>query len=220
MKPTAFSFSRLKNFDECPKKFHNLSISKRYKEKESEQMLHGSAVHKALELRVKLGRPLPDYLSHLEPLCVALLRGDGVRHTELQMAVNASLEPVDWFSKDAYCRAIADLLIDAGRKALLFDYKTGKKSEEFIQLKLTAALYFQHAPDVETIKATYIWTKDRTISDPVTIERADVADIWSELSPRIDRYQLAFQKEEFPPRPGRQCKWCIVDSCPYWEGKK
>lgn len=216
--PTAFSYSRLNNFDECPKKFHALAIAKTYKEKETEAMSYGKAVHKALELRVAHGKPLPGHLAHLEPLSQSIVGDPGIKRTELQMAINAALEPTDWFAKDVYCRAIADLAVDRGRFAALFDYKTGKKSEDFMQLKLTSVLYFQHQPEVERIKCAFVWIKDKSVST-IDISRDEAGEVWSEMAPRIERYQAAFREDEFPPRPGRHCRWCVVKGCPYWEGK-
>jgi hypothetical protein len=215
----AFSFSRLNNFETCPKKFHATSIAKSFKEQPSAAMDYGKAVHKALELRVGRGVPLPDHLGHLEGIAYQLFNTPGLKETELQMAINESHEPVGWFDKDVYCRSIADLAINVGTKAALFDYKTGKKSGEFLQLKLTGALYFQHHPKIESIKCAFVWTKDRSVTMDV-LRREQLPDVWSAIAPRVDRYQEAFAKTEFPPRPGYHCRWCPVQTCPYWESKK
>lgn len=218
MKYTAFSYSRLNNYEQCPKKFHALSIAKSYKEPESEQMIYGSAVHKSLELRITKNLALPPHLTHLEPMMAKLAAAPGEKKAEFQMAINADWDPTDWFSKDVYCRAIADLAINGGRKAALFDYKTGKKAEDFTQLKLTGDVFFQHAPDVEEITLAFVWTKDQSITKTV-IHRDGMGERWSELAPRVERYQKAFQEHDFPPRPGRHCRWCPVKSCPSYEGK-
>lgn len=215
MTHTAFSYSRLGNFEQCPKKFYATSIAKTFKEPETEQMNYGKAVHKALELRVARETPLPSHLAYLEPVVAPLAASPGTKKAEFQMAINASLEPTGWFDKDVYCRAIADLVVDRGTKAALFDYKTGKKADDFTQLKLTGSLYFQHAPEVETITCAFVWTKDKSVTRCV-IKREEMADLWSGLSPRIERYQKAFRDHDFPPRPGRHCKWCPVKSCPNW----
>lgn len=215
---TPFSYSRLNNFEQCPKKFHTLSIAKTVKEKETESMAYGKAVHKALELRVGRGRPLPLSLSHLEPMASALHVVPGEKLTELQMAVNADLEPTSWFAKDVYCRAIADLAIKRDAKALMFDYKTGKKSDDFSQLELTSVVFFHHHPEIESIKYSFVWLKDKSITSG-TIERHQMHSVWSELAPRIAKYQHAFDMTEFPARPGFHCRWCPIKTCPYWEGK-
>jgi CRISPR/Cas system-associated exonuclease Cas4 (RecB family) len=219
MTPTAFSYSRLNSFETCPRKFHAVSITKNFKEPESMAMSYGKDVHKALELRVGKGVPLPGHLTHLEGIAGALSASPGDKITEYQMAVDASLKPVGWFHKDVYCRAVADLVLDCGTKAGLFDYKTGKKSNDFLQLRLTASLYFQHAPRVEVIKCAFIWTKDRS-SSTVEIGRDEIGEVWSELSPRIRRFQEAFEQQDFPPRPSWQCRGCPVTTCQYVEARR
>ena len=219
MTPTAFSYSRLNSYETCPRKFHAVSIAKNVKEPESMAMTYGKDVHKALEIRVGKGAPLPAHLAYLEGIAAALAASPGTKLTEMQMAVNASLEPTGWFDKDVYCRAVADLVLDCGSKAGLFDYKTGKKANDFLQLKLTASLYFQHAPRVEVIKCAYIWTKDRS-SSTVEIGRDEIGEVWAELAPRIERFQNAFRDQDFPPRPSWQCRGCPVATCQYVEARR
>lgn len=215
MKYTAFSYSRLNNYEQCPKKFYALAIAKTFKEEETEAMNYGKAVHKSLELRVANNTPLPSHLAHLEPIVAPLAAAPGKKLAEFQMAITPSMAPTSWFGKDVYCRAIADLVVDVGPRAALFDYKTGKKADDFLQLKLTASLYFQHAPRVEKITCAFVWTKDKSITK-TSIDREDIGDLWAGLMPRIDRYQEAFRNMDFPPRPGRHCRWCPVKSCPSW----
>ena len=40
-----WSFSKIKSFEQCPKKFYHLKVSKDYKEPETSAMLYGTAVH-------------------------------------------------------------------------------------------------------------------------------------------------------------------------------
>ena len=218
MNYTAFSYSRLTNFEQCPKKFYALSIAKSFKENESEQMLYGSQVHKALERRIAANAPLPNYLGYLEPTMGQLAMAAGQKFVEFQMAVDYDWNPCEWFAKKTYCRAIADLAIDFGKKALLFDYKTGNKSEDTTQLCLTGDVFFHHRPELEEIRLAFIWTKDQTTTQ-VHITRDGMADRWSELAPRVERYQHAFERHEFPPRAGRHCRYCPVSSCPNFVGK-
>ena len=216
---TPFSFSRLNSFEECPKKFHQVQIVKAFKEKESEQMTYGSEVHKALELRLARGKPLPLHLSHLGSLMDTLESGPGTKMTEQRMAITADYTPTDWFAKDVYCRAIADLIITNGSRGAIFDYKTGKMSDDFTQMRLTGAVFMHHAPEIDTLDLAFVWIKDKKVTRQ-RMTREDVPSIWSSLLPRVGRYQAAFDKVEFPPRQGRYCRWCPVESCPYWSASR
>ena len=216
--PTAFSYSRLNSFEECPKKFHALSISKSFKEKESPPMLEGKRVHKALELRIKLNRKLPDDLTKHEPMMQRLAAAPGVKLTEYQMAVTQEYQPTDWFASNVWCRAIADLAIKKDDRAALFDYKTGKMSNDFSQMRLTGAVFMHLHPEVMHVTLAYVWLKDKQTTTE-KMARADIGEVWGSLMPRIKNYQTAFEQTAFPARPGRQCKWCPVKTCPYWEGE-
>ena len=56
-KPFAWSYSRLKNFESCPKRHWHLDIQKDIKEEEGEALLWGNVVHKALADRVQFREP-------------------------------------------------------------------------------------------------------------------------------------------------------------------
>jgi CRISPR/Cas system-associated exonuclease Cas4 (RecB family) len=212
---TAFSFSRLTQFEECPKKMHAVQIAKSVKENESEPMRYGKEVHKALEMRIKNGKKLPEHLKPLESMMAKLAAAPGMKMTEYQLAIDSAYAPCSWFEKTAYCRAIVDLGIVAGNKAVLFDYKTGKISDDFTQMRLTGAVFFQHHPEVEEVKLVYLWIKAQKPTIEV-MHRDEIPAVWTALLPRINRYQHAFQKEEFPARQGWHCKYCPVKTCPYW----
>ena len=65
MSITPWSFSKIKSFEQCPKKFYHLKVAKDYKEPETEAMLYGTAVHEAAEEYIRDGKPLPpeyDYI--------------------------------------------------------------------------------------------------------------------------------------------------------------
>ena len=52
-----WSFSRIKAFQQCPKKFYHLKIAKDYSEPETEAMSYGTAFHLAAEEYVRDGTP-------------------------------------------------------------------------------------------------------------------------------------------------------------------
>ena len=59
MSITPWSFSKIKSFEQCPKKFYHLKVAKDYREPETEAMLYGTAVHLAAEEYIRDGTPLP-----------------------------------------------------------------------------------------------------------------------------------------------------------------
>lgn len=214
---TAWSFSRLNSFETCPKKFWHESVRKDIPFEESEAMRYGKLVHKALELRVGKGTPMPLNLRHLEKYAKLLSNAKGDKLTEQQLAIDNNFEPCDWFSKQTWCRAILDLAIVKGSHAVVFDYKTGKISSDFTQLRLAGVLLMLHMPELQTVELSYLWTKEKKITKyEQTLTRDDIKKVVLEMMPRIKKYERAHRMESFPARPGFLCKnWCPVKVCPY-----
>ena len=214
---TAWSFSRLNNYEICPKKFWHTSVRKDVREGEGEAMRYGKLVHKALEKRVAKSTILPDNLRHLERYAKLLADAEGEKLTEMQLAIDNMFNPSDWFSKETWCRAILDLAIVKDAHALVIDYKTGKISDDFTQLRLAGIMLMLHKPEIQTVELGYLWTKDKKLTrDDTCLTRADIKRVISDLMPRIKKYEAAHRTESFPARPGFLCKrYCPVKSCPY-----
>ena len=136
--------------------------------------------------------------------------------TEQRLAVNQQFEPTDFFAPDVYIRGIIDLAIVNPPKAVIVDYKTGKKiSDDFTQLKLAAALFMLHAPDVDECQLMFYWTKHKK---PTTqgFVRDQMPAVWAEFLPRAKRLEAAHKSEQWPATPNGLCKrFCIVKTCPY-----
>ena len=213
--PVAWSFSRLNSFETCPKKFYHISVQKDVKESEGEAIIYGKMVHKALENRVKSGTPLPLNLTHLEKYAARFAEAPGNKLTEQQLCIDKNFAPCDWFSKEAWCRSILDLAIVSGSKAVLVDYKTGKISEDFTQMRLAAVMFMLHMPDVQETTICYLWTKHKRITSEI-FTRAQIKELISEMMPRLNHYNAAHANKDFPPRPGWLCKnYCPVIKCPH-----
>jgi CRISPR/Cas system-associated exonuclease Cas4 (RecB family) len=216
-KPTAWSFSRLNSYETCPKKFWHTSVRKDVIEPESEHMRYGKEVHKALELRVGNERPLPINLRHLEKHASKLASAKGQKLTEQQLAIDSGFEPCDWFSKQTWCRAIIDLAVVNPPHAVVVDYKTGKISDDFTQLRLAGTLLMLHMPEIHTVDLCFLWTREKAITrDEKRLTRNDIKTVISSLMPRIRKYEKAHKTESFPARPSGLCKrHCSVTKCPH-----
>ena len=214
----AWSFSRLKNFESCPKKFWHLMVRKDVRQDENDTLRYGKEVHKALEDRVKKDKRLPMHLTHLEKVAKNFAspphKTDEIL-TEQQLAITKGMEPTGWFDKDVWVRSIIDYLAITGDKALLVDYKTGKMYDDFTQLKLAAAMLMLHRPDINTVTVVYWWIKDKKLTKDYLC-REDMAEIWNELLPRVKRYDEAHTADEFPAKSGYLCRnWCPVKQCKF-----
>jgi hypothetical protein len=63
----AHSYSSVKDFEGCPKRYHAVRIVKRFKNQDTEATLYGTAVHKAFEEYVRDKTPLPEQFGQFQP---------------------------------------------------------------------------------------------------------------------------------------------------------
>lgn len=217
-KPFAWSYSKLKNFETCPKRYYNIDVAKAVKEEESEQLLYGNMLHKALAEAISGKNPLPEPFKVHQPWVDKVTRTEGVILVEQQLAITQELGPTDWFGKKGpapWYRGIADVIKFVGPVAVVLDWKTGKILEDGVQLALMAQCVFAHHPNVQKIRTEFVWLKeDATTRADFT--REDMATVWTGLLPRVRMLEDAHTGANFPPKPGYLCrKWCPVDSCPH-----
>jgi hypothetical protein len=211
----AWSYSRLNNFETCPKQFYHLNVAKDVKQVQSDAMRYGSEVHKAIELRIAKGKDLPLHLKHLEPIVAKFANVKADVLVEQQLALNVNMAPTGWFDTDVWCRAIIDYAAVNGDHALVVDWKTGKMSDDFTQQKVAAAIFLMFFPNVNTVDMMYYWLKDKKHTVE-TLHREDIKHVWTRLQKRIQKYTRAHTENEFPARPSGLCKkFCPVTACPH-----
>ena len=137
---TAWSYSSLTAFETCPKRYFHTRVAKDIVEPEGDALLWGSAVHKALENRVKDGTPLPTGMTQWEPICAKLRASPGEIFTERQLCLNYRFQPTAWYGDDAWVRGVVDVGVLRDDEIVALDYKTGKPKPDTDQLQLFAAL--------------------------------------------------------------------------------
>ena len=214
-KPFAWSYSKLKNFETCPKRHWHVDVARDIKEPEGEALLWGNAVHKALAERVENDKPLPKSMVQFESWATRVLTGDGKVLVEQKLAINKEFGPESWFSDNAWFRGIGDVIKIVGPVALIMDYKTGKIIEDGSQLALMAACVFAHHPEVRKVRSEFIWLKDDA-SSRADFTREGMAQVWRGLWPRIETLEHAHETTSFPAKPGGLCKrYCPVNVCPH-----
>lgn len=206
----SWSHSRIDDFKKCARMFHEKNILKTVPFEQTEPMLEGDRVHKMLDKRIRGDVALPIDYQHLEPLVVSILNAPGQTFAEQKMTINDQLKPTGWFSSDAYCRVIVDVMKIKDTVGFMGDWKTGKPNFDEHQLKLFSAVGFEFFPSLEHITTAYIWLKTRTL-DPKIYHRADLPKIWEELLVEPTRLQDYANRDYWPERPGKHCKWCGVN---------
>jgi len=220
-KEWAWSYSKLKNFEECPKRMYETDIAKSVKDTGGEALDWGNAVHKALAKRLKHQVPLPATMQKYEYWADRVDRGTGKLLVEQKYAITRDFRPTPYFADDVWYRGIGDVVRLDGRVGLVLDWKTGKVLEDSVQLMLMAQCLFSHFPDLTHVRSSFVWLKEEC-ETPELLTRKEVADQWVGLAGRVNALENAAKTMTYPPKPGRLCmSYCGVEACPFWKkGKK
>jgi hypothetical protein len=218
-----WTYSQLDSFENCPKKFYHLKVARDVVEPPTVHTEWGTRVHTALEDYVKDGTPLPEGMTQWNGIAAKLKALPGEKHTEIQFAIDANFQPCDW--KGSWSRGIADLLVIYKDKALVADYKTGKRKPTE-QLDLYANYVFHHYPQVNVVTTGFIWLKEKKVDwnsgrpGKQPIYRAEVPFVWAEFLPRVRKLESAYERDKWPAKTSGLCKaWCPVLSCEF-NGRK
>jgi hypothetical protein len=210
MSVPAWSFSSLTSFETCPRQVYHLRVAKDVVEVPHAATTWGKTVHEHLEKRARDGTPLPSILANMEPIVAKIVNTPGIKLVEQQLAINEQLKPTGWWDKDVWCRGVVDVGVLTGKRALLLDWKTGKRKVDSSQLQLFAALAFSTYPSLEEITTGFVWLKDSRV-DSTNYRKEDVPTIWQTFLPRVQRRAVAYETGRFPPKPSGLCrKHCPV----------
>jgi hypothetical protein len=217
----AHSYSSIRDFEGCPRRYHEVRILKKFKSKDTEATLYGTAVHAAFEHYVRDKTPLPETYKQFQPFVEPLANSNGEIQCEAKMAIRADFTPCEFFDADVWFRGIPDYLALNHEKKLarVVDYKTGKSSRyaDTAQLELMAAMIMLHYPDIDTVKGVLLFV---VISDVIKAEftRAELPTILSKWAGRAGAIEKTVDVGVWNPRSSALCKFCPVTSCEYHRG--
>ena len=210
-----WSFSSLKEYVNCPRQYQELKVLKRYEKKATEQMLYGTAVHKACEDYVGQGIPLAKNYLRFKPALDALIEIPGTKYPEHEMALTRDKQPCDFKDENRWVRGIVDLLIVDGDQAYIVDYKTGSnRYPDPKQLKLMALMTFAHFPHVNKIKAGLLFVMHESFMDE-EYSRDQIPKLWNYFSADLERLNISYENDVWNPNPTPLCGWCPVKSCEF-----
>ena len=208
-----WSFSSLKEYINCPKKYQEVRILKNYSFVDTPQTIYGKEVHKALELYVRDGKPLAKNYLRFKKMVDTLIAIPGVKYPEYKMALTKKMEQCDFDDDNRWVRGIADLVIVDGDQAYIIDYKTGSnKYPDTKQLKLMAVMAFVCFPKVNKIKAGLLFCmKNSFVQESYT--REDIHKSWKSFQTPLDRLTNSYTFNTWTPNPTPLCGWCPVETC-------
>ena len=214
-KAWAWSYSKLKNYETCPKRHYEIDLAKNYTEavEPGGPLDWGDRVHRGMAHSCGTGEPLPKEMKDFQKWVDRVRSGPGKLYVEQKYAITKDFGPTTFFAPDAWYRGIGDVVRVDGPVALGIDWKTGKLLVDSVQLMLMAQLIFAHYPEVQKVRTEFVWLAEDT-STPEVYDRKDLMDEWLGVMNRVKALEEAHIKQEYPPKPGRLCrKWCPVKSC-------
>jgi len=212
------SYSALRQYAQCPLKYYRTRILKDTTELESEQMTYGKQAHAALEARGRFGHPLPQSLQKYETLIDIIHKdkeGRRVLH-EQKLCIDKDLIERDWDFTGAWLRGIVDVLVIDNNSAVVFDYKTGRSSNDTTQLDIFSLLVLSCFPEVAKVRGSFIWLKENFVSEPVEYTRDHVYMLTRDVEEQANWITASLQNNNWPAKPSRLCNWCgCKPTCEY-----
>lgn len=212
-----WSYSSLKTFEQCPKKYYHLRVLKDVKDEGSEATFYGQALHKAAEDYIKDGTPIPPKFSYVQPTVDVIKNIPGEKHCEMKLGVRKTengYEPCDFFAKDVWWRGIGDVVVVQDELAFSLDYKTSKNAKyaDLKQLDILAAALFTHFPKVKKIKSALVFVvSNEFVHKEHSAELRD--SYFAAFEPGLDRLATAQETDVWNPNAGPLCRYCPVVSC-------
>ena len=213
---TVWSFSSLKTFQQCPRKYYHLKVAQDVVDKPHEAAMYGSAVHKVAEDHVKDGVPVPKKYEYMNPILSVLQSIPGTKHCELELGLTEELAPCAFHAPDVWWHGIIDLLVVDEDKQLahMVDYKTSKNARyaDLKQLDYMAVGVFAHFPEITQIKSALLFVVSNDIVKKTHYSDKKAEYVQSAVVD-LDRMQKAKDSGVWNPVRGPLCKFCPVRTC-------
>jgi hypothetical protein len=216
-KSTSWSYSSLKTFEQCPKKYYHLKVAQDVKDTGSQATRYGNEVHKAAEEHIKTGTPLPPQFRFIQSVLDVLKNIPGEKHCELRLGIRKTekgYEPCDFLAPDYWWHGIGDLVIINGALGFSVDYKTSKNAKyaDTKQLDILAAALFVYFPELEKIKSGLIFVaSNEFIRKDHYAEHRD--KYFESFMPLLDRLDSAYETDVWNTNTGPLCGFCPVTQC-------
>jgi hypothetical protein len=213
----AWSYSSLKTFTQCPKKYFHVRVAKDVKEESTEALLYGQQLHKAAEDYLKVGTPIPPKFGFVQEVVDTIKQIPGEKHCELRLGVRlvgGGYEPCDFFAKDVWWRGVGDVVVVKDELAFSIDYKTSKNAKyaDLKQLDALAAALFVHFPKLKRIKSALAFVvSNEFVHKEHFAENRD--EYFAGFSPDLDRLEAAEKTGVWNANAGPLCRYCPVTSC-------
>lgn len=220
-KPFVHSYSAGKQYDQCPHRFHQDRVLRRFPFVQSEEAAEGDRIHDALAKNIGEGVALPKKYRWLRKIATAATQRPGQNLVEQKWGLTKRFTPTGYYGADVYYRYRNDYvnICPDGTTAALLDWKTGSdKYPDEDQLVEGAVTLMSHYPKIEVVAAALVFTKTTKFL-PSTYSRNHLDDYVETMASKYAEIDAALAAEEYPKKPGPLCPWCPVTECEFWRPK-
>jgi len=217
MKKPQWSFSSIKLFEQCPRKYYHLKIKRDFKDEQNDAAKYGEEFHEAAEFYVSEQAELPKRFWFAKKALDKLKALPGEKLCEYTMGLTENLEACAVDDPNVWWRGISDLTILNGTKAKVLDYKAGASAKyaDTDQLELMALATFKHFPEVEEVDAALFFVVAKAFIKR-QYHRDDAPRLWANWLKRYGRIITAVQSGVWNPKTSGLCrKHCVVLTCPH-----
>ena len=200
-KPFTWTFSKLKNYENCPFRYLKCDVQKLFQE-DTANLDWGNKVHDAFKVALVNGSRLPEEMDIWQKWVDSVRALPGELLVEQKYGITKDFKPCEYFAPKVWMRNNVDAIKIHNRKAAMFDWKTGKVKHESIQLMLGAACVFTFHPEVDEISTSFVWLPD----DELTTDRytrADINNAWPAVLERVAELEASHEKMHVPAEAWR-----------------
>jgi len=213
-----WSYSSLKTFQQCPKKYYHTKIAKDIVEHDTKATLYGKSAHTVAEEYIRDGVPVPEQFAYMKATLDVLNAIPGEKLCEVKLGLTKNLESCDFSAPNVWWHGIADLVI-INRKtgvAHSVDYKTSKSARyaDVKQLDLVACGLFAKFPEIKRVKSGLIFVVSKEF---VKAEHhAEMVTKYMQKPTKdVARIESAINNGVWNPVEGPLCRFCSVKQCEY-----
>lgn len=216
--PIKWSFSSLKTFQQCPKKYYHTKVAKDIQESDTTATLYGKSAHTVAEEYIRDGVDIPPAFEYLRDTLDALAAIPGIKLCEEMLGLTKDLEPCAFDAPEAWWRGIADLVVLDEDKELAWsvDYKTSKNARyaDVKQLDLVATAIFKKYPKIKKVKSALLFVVSKEFVKAT--HHAEMTAKYMEAPSRdVARIEAALENGVWNPVSGPLCRFCAVKQCEY-----
>jgi hypothetical protein len=213
-----WSFSSLKTFQQCPRKYYHTKIARDIKEPDTQATLYGKTAHTVAEEYVRDGTGVPPAFAYMQPTLDALKAIPGEQLCEVKLGLTKDLKTCDFDAPDVWWHGIADLVVinrDSG-VAHSLDYKTSKNARyaDTKQLDLIAAAIFAKFPEINRVRSGLVFVVSKEFIK-AEHHREMLEKYLEKPAQDVARIEAALKNGVWNPISGPLCKFCAVKSCEY-----